>query len=377
MGEVYRGRDTRLERSIALKVLPSHLSATPELRARFEREARTISLRSYEPLSFGRERDTVWAVRPAFASDDTLALPEQTLLYHGAFGVVNGVAFKAVFQGAWSISRRSTVSWSRSSSPSRTMRPPSGPSHAGTGPRSRRRAAGPGRIALIVIVAGLAGGCSGSQTPPTTVQVGHHPLRLVTPRGWEHLDHGHEQLFRNGEAALRLTDLGVGAREGLANELREARSLWLAGRKRDAFTLVSTLHRPPVRFLEFWRPWADVTFIPGASDSAAVGRALETLIHQAEDLPEAPVEIITVHVMRYLHNADLHEVTRRDSLVIHGSRWLVIETWDRLSHLQRRRVGILENRGYLLTLTTERGAFEQTIGAFDSLLASIELAPEP
>jgi eukaryotic-like serine/threonine-protein kinase len=42
MGEVYRARDNRLNRSVAIKVLPSHLSA-PEHRKRFEREARAIS----------------------------------------------------------------------------------------------------------------------------------------------------------------------------------------------------------------------------------------------------------------------------------------------------------------------------------------------
>jgi eukaryotic-like serine/threonine-protein kinase len=43
MGEVYRARDTRLDRDVAIKVLPSHLSESPDLRARFEREAKTIS----------------------------------------------------------------------------------------------------------------------------------------------------------------------------------------------------------------------------------------------------------------------------------------------------------------------------------------------
>jgi eukaryotic-like serine/threonine-protein kinase len=43
MGEVYRARDTRLGRDVAVKVLATRLSSSPELRARFEREARAIS----------------------------------------------------------------------------------------------------------------------------------------------------------------------------------------------------------------------------------------------------------------------------------------------------------------------------------------------
>src|SRR3954463_348597 len=43
MGEVYRARDTRLERTVAIKVLNSQLVASAELRARFEREAKVIS----------------------------------------------------------------------------------------------------------------------------------------------------------------------------------------------------------------------------------------------------------------------------------------------------------------------------------------------
>jgi len=43
MGEVYRAKDTRLGRDVAIKVLPARFSSSPELRERFEREARAIS----------------------------------------------------------------------------------------------------------------------------------------------------------------------------------------------------------------------------------------------------------------------------------------------------------------------------------------------
>ncbi len=43
MGEVYRARDTRLDRTVAVKVLPGHMSSDPGLRQRFDREARVIS----------------------------------------------------------------------------------------------------------------------------------------------------------------------------------------------------------------------------------------------------------------------------------------------------------------------------------------------
>ena len=43
MGEVYKARDTRLDRIVAIKVLPTHLAGRAELRERFEREAKTIA----------------------------------------------------------------------------------------------------------------------------------------------------------------------------------------------------------------------------------------------------------------------------------------------------------------------------------------------
>jgi serine/threonine protein kinase len=43
MGEVYRARDTRLDRIVGVKIVPDHFSDRAELRERFEREARTIA----------------------------------------------------------------------------------------------------------------------------------------------------------------------------------------------------------------------------------------------------------------------------------------------------------------------------------------------
>ena len=47
MGEVYRAHDTRLDRIVAIKVLSSDIASAPDLRERFEREARTIASLSH------------------------------------------------------------------------------------------------------------------------------------------------------------------------------------------------------------------------------------------------------------------------------------------------------------------------------------------
>jgi len=92
MGEVYKARDTRLGREVAIKVLPGHLSASPEARQRFEREAKTISTLSHPHIctlyDVGNQEGVEYLVME-YLEGETLAdrlargpLPlEQTLRY--------------------------------------------------------------------------------------------------------------------------------------------------------------------------------------------------------------------------------------------------------------------------------------------------------
>jgi serine/threonine protein kinase len=66
MGEVYRARDSKLKRDVAVKVLPQALSADPDALARFEREALAVAALSHPNIlaihDFGTQDGTVYAV---------------------------------------------------------------------------------------------------------------------------------------------------------------------------------------------------------------------------------------------------------------------------------------------------------------------------
>ena len=76
MGEVYKATDTRLERTVAIKVLPAHVASDPERKQRFEREAKTISSLNHPNIctlhDVGREGDVDFLVME-YLEGETLA----------------------------------------------------------------------------------------------------------------------------------------------------------------------------------------------------------------------------------------------------------------------------------------------------------------
>jgi serine/threonine protein kinase len=94
MGEVYRARDTRLGRDVAIKVLAAHLAEQPDRRARFEREARAVSALNHPNIcvlhDIGRADDTDYMVME-LVEGESLAqrlaggpLPTNDVLRYGA-----------------------------------------------------------------------------------------------------------------------------------------------------------------------------------------------------------------------------------------------------------------------------------------------------
>jgi len=76
MGEVYKAKDTRLDRTVAIKVLPEHLAESPERKARFEREAKAISQLNHPhicTLYDVGEQDGVDFIVMAYIEGETLA----------------------------------------------------------------------------------------------------------------------------------------------------------------------------------------------------------------------------------------------------------------------------------------------------------------
>src|SRR5579864_5373890 len=76
MGEVYRARDTRLDRTVAIKILPETLAADAHFRERFDREARALSRLDHAHIctvyDVGQQDGTAYLVMP-YLEGETLA----------------------------------------------------------------------------------------------------------------------------------------------------------------------------------------------------------------------------------------------------------------------------------------------------------------
>ncbi len=97
MGEVYRARDTKLDRQVAIKVLPQHLSSHPEAISRFEREAKAVAALSHPNIlaihDFGHDGGAIYAVMELLEGETLRArLDHSVLNWREAVKIASAVA---------------------------------------------------------------------------------------------------------------------------------------------------------------------------------------------------------------------------------------------------------------------------------------------
>ena len=99
MGEVYRARDTKLGRDVAVKVLPEAVAQHPDVLARFEREARAVAALNHPNIlgiyDFGREGGVAYAVMELLEGENLRVRLDNGALPHGltlsSAGVISGI----------------------------------------------------------------------------------------------------------------------------------------------------------------------------------------------------------------------------------------------------------------------------------------------
>jgi hypothetical protein len=97
------------------------------------------------------------------------------------------------------------------------------------------------------------------------------------------------------------------------------------------------------------------------------------MIEVSRRMPKITNANLIENALRRSTDMQRKEIAGQERVTIHDVEWTKVETWDRLSHLYRSRLAFVDNEGYLLVLSTDRGLIGQSGSAFDSLLSTIEL----
>lgn len=92
----------------------------------------------------------------------------------------------------------------------------------------------------------------------------------------------------------------------------------------------------------------------------------------ADPSVELPFETWIHWAMSWLETSSQRGVVRTTDLELQGRTFRVVETWDSLTHANRRRFAFAVSGGSMLVLHTRGGDFERSSAAFDHVLASLE-----
>jgi hypothetical protein len=165
---------------------------------------------------------------------------------------------------------------------------------------------------------------------------------------------GNRVLYRVPAARDRIQRIQIPRRPGSSNqEYREFRKLW-------------------------WQLTADLALTNPDSVEQDYARVLDAL----GQFSEVEFEDLVDRALVQLGHDQRRDIASRKRVTLEGREFLVVDTWDRLSHDYRRRHAFVINQGHLLVVWTKRGLFSEVEVPFTDLLQSLSIralveAPKP
>jgi hypothetical protein len=212
-------------------------------------------------------------------------------------------------------------------------------------------------------------------------RVGVHQASFTSRVTWQHVDQGDRHLLRRGEVELVVQDLGPVGRDGIRREVERARVLWLAGKVGEARTAlrmipVSQEHfKTPLHRTEFWEAWAEVSRAPDYLDTVAVDLRFRRVFEAVDSLRSRTVDALIADALKVMGEDRRRSIAGKVRSNLDGREVWVVETWNRLSHVNRERFALVLDDGYLLVLRTGRGPWPNASRDFEEVLKTLRIAP--
>ncbi len=208
---------------------------------------------------------------------------------------------------------------------------------------------------------------------------------MTSPPDWQHLDHGREQRFERGTHQISLADLGPATRDAFQREIARARELFRLGQVADSRTILEGLQirrmfPSALRWQAFQPSWKII--LRAGRERRPVGpeaidRAYTEVLVEVGALPRPDMTTLAQVALAQTGHDERRDVVLEQAMAIGGRGALLLDTWDRLNHQQRKRHVFVLNEGNLLVARMELGRFVEMEAAFDSLVASLQFARPP
>jgi len=232
-------------------------------------------------------------------------------------------------------------------------------------------------VALAITLELTIASCAITPAPRRSLRIGHHPISVVVPHGWQVIDRGGTVVLSAGDAQIRIDDLGPVGPLGVRREIERARELWREGRSDYARWTLRTVPVPDALFAtaeqreSFWSSWSMVSHEGEAPSRAAVDAAYDEVLAKTTLLKHPDVDALASAALERDDPDAQRDVALRTRRLVDGHAAVVLDTWSRLSHTSRQRVVMVFDDGYLLQLRTERRALARSAVALERVLHSL------